>query len=187
MNLFLLYIEFFRIGIFSVGGGLATLPFLYSMASRYDWLKSEDIGNFLAIAQSSPGAIGVNTSAQVGYLAGGFPGGILAALGLVSPAIVVIVAAAKILSTFKENTVVQAVFEGLRPAAAGLISAAGFGVIVLSLYSKDGFLQTGVWYGGIRWKEMILFAVIFLLVWKFKKHPILYITLAGMTGFILKL
>jgi chromate transporter len=184
MSLLLLYAEFFKIGLFSVGGGLATLPFLYDLAARYDWLKLEDIGNFLAIAQCSPGAIGVNTCAQTGYLAGGIPGAIIAPLALVSPAIIVILIAARIFAAFKGNTSVQAVFGGLRPAAVGLISAAGFGVIASSLYSSA---SGGIWYESLRWKEMIIFAVIFVLIRRFKKHPILYIAAGGITGALLGL
>ena len=163
MTLLLLYAEFFKIGLFSVGGGLATLPFLYEMASFYNFFTPEDIGNFLAIAQSSPGAIGVNVSAQIGYRAGGIPGACIAPLGLVSPAIIVILIISRILGAFKENAVVKAVFSGLRPAATGLIFAAGFGVVVMSLYSTN-FLQQGIWYEGIRWKEMVLLAALFFLV-----------------------
>ena len=187
MNLLPLYMEFFKIGLFSVGGGLATLPFLYNMASNRAWLTSENIGNFLAIAQSSPGAIGVNVSAQTGYLASGVHGAILAPLALVTPAILMIIVIARVLSAFKQNTVVEAVFCGLRPAAAGLIFAAGFGVIALSLYSMEAFRQAGIWYGGIRWKEIILFAVLYLLIWKFQKHPIIYVVIAGAAGIALGL
>ena len=187
MKLLLLYAEFFKIGLFSVGGGLATLPFLYDMAVRYDWLRSEDIGNFLAVAQCSPGAIGVNTCAQTGFLAAGVPGVILAPLALVTSAILVIMLVARFLAAFKENVIVKSVFDGLRPAAVGLISAAGFGVIVLSLFSAEASLQGGTWYEGIRWKETVLLAVLFLLVWKFKKNPILYIAMAGAAGIALGL
>ena len=117
MNIFLLYAEFFKIGLFSIGGGLATLPFLYEMAARYDFYTAVNIGNFLAIAQSSPGAIGINTCAQIGYLAGGIPGAFLVALGLISPSIIIIIIVSRFLSVFKENTTVKAVFSGLRPAA----------------------------------------------------------------------
>ncbi|MDR1143385.1 MAG: chromate transporter [Spirochaetaceae bacterium] len=184
MNLFLVYAEFFKIGAFSVGGGLATLPFLYDIASRYDWLTRADIGNFLAIAQSSPGAVGVNMAAQTGYLAGGIPGAVLAPLGLITPAIIAILIVARIFTAFKENAAVKAVFGGLRPAAAGLIAAAGFGVIRLSLYAG---VPGGIWYEGFRLKEMVLFAALFILVWKCKKHPILYIAAAGMAGIALGL
>ena len=187
MNLLLLYAEFFKIGLFSVGGGLATLPFLYEMSSRYNFFTPQDIGNFLAIAQSSPGAIGVNMSAQIGYLAAGVPGACAVPLALISPAIIVIMVISRILASFKENKTVTAIFLGLRPAAAGLIFAAGFGVIALSLYSTDIFNQGGMWYAGIKWKEVILFTVLFFLVWKFKKHPIIYIAAAGIAGVLLGL
>ncbi|MDR2662437.1 MAG: chromate transporter [Treponema sp.] len=183
MNLFPVYAEFFKIGAFSVGGGLATLPFLYDIASRYDWISPAEIGNFLAVAQSSPGAVGVNMAAQTGYLAGGIPGAILAPLGLITPAIIAILIVARIFTAFKENAAVQAVFGGLRPAAAGLIAAAGFGVIRLSLYAGI----PGAWYEGFRWKEVGLFAALFILVWKCKKHPILYIAAAGIAGIALGL
>ena len=187
MNLFLHYAEFFKIGLFSVGGGFATLPFLYNLASRSSLFTPEDIGNFLAIAQSSPGAIGVNISTQTGYIMNGIPGAVLAPLGLVSPAIIVIMIVSRILAAFKENITVNAVFGGLRPAAAGLIFAAGFGVIAASLYSMDVMREAGLWYAGIRLKETMLFAVLFALVLKFKKHPMLYIAAAGIAGIILEL
>jgi chromate transporter len=94
----------------------------------------------------------------------------------------VILVVARILAAFKENTAVQAVFGGLRPAAVGLISAAGFGVIALSLYSA-----AGPWYDSIRWKEILVFAVIFTLIRKFKKHPVLYIAAGGIAGVLLGL
>ena len=187
MTLLLLYAEFFKIGLFSVGGGLATLPFLYEMASLYNFFTPEDIGNFLAIAQSSPGAIGVNISAQIGYRAGGMQGAYIAPLGLVSPAVIIIVIISRILNSFKENTTVKAVFMGLRPAATGLIFAAGFGVIALSIFSMDIFSFGRTWYEGIHWKELILLAVLFFLVYRFNKHPILYIAAAGLAGIILGL
>jgi chromate transporter len=187
VSLLLLYAEFLKIGLFSVGGGLATLPFLYNMAARYDWLSPADIGNFLAIAQSSPGAIGVNVSAQVGFLAGGLPGAFLAPLGLVTAPIIAILITARVLTAFKENAVVRAVFNGLRPAAAGLIAAAGFGVIALSLHAGGGTAAPGAWFAGLRWKETALFAALFFLIWRFKKHPILYIALAGLAGALLGL
>ena len=187
MNPFLLYGEFFKIGLFSIGGGLATLPFLYNLSFRYDFLKPEDIGNFLAIAQSAPGAIGVNTCTQAGFFAAGIRGAVIAPLGLISPAIFIIMIVSRILAVFKENNAVKSVFSGLRPAATGLILAAGFGVIALSLYSMDIFHQTGIWYKGIKIKEVILFLVLSVLVWKFNKHSILFIAAAGAAGIILGL
>ncbi|MDR1955936.1 MAG: chromate transporter, partial [Treponema sp.] len=88
MNLLLLFVEFFKIGCFSVGGGLATLPFLYQLADTVQWLDPEMVGNMQAVAQSLPGAIGVNMAAYTGFLAMGIPGAVVAVLGLVSPSII---------------------------------------------------------------------------------------------------
>jgi chromate transporter len=178
-----IFATFFKIGIFSIGGGLATLPFLFELAETYAWLTPEKIGDFLAIAQSSPGAIGVNMAAQTGYLWAGPAGGAAAALGLVTPSIIVIIIVARMLAAFKESKIVAAVFTGLRPAAAGLLAAAGFGVWQLSLYAAGA----AVWYELIKWRELFIFALFFILIWKFKKHPILYIAAAGALGIVLGL
>jgi chromate transporter len=183
MNLFVLYAEFFKIGLFSIGGGLATLPFLFEMAARYDWLSPEKLGDFLAIAQSSPGAMGVNMAAQSGFAAAGIPGAVIAPLGLVSVPIVIIIIVARMLARFKENRAVEAVFSGLRPAAAGLIGAAGFGVWKLSLYNGNA----PVWYEALRFREALLFAVLFALIRKFKQHPVVYIAAAGIAGIVFQL
>jgi chromate transporter len=183
MNLFILYAEFFKIGLFSIGGGLATLPFLFDLAARYDWLGPEKVGDFLAIAQSSPGAVGVNMAAQSGFAAAGIPGAVIAPLGLVSVPIVVIIIVARMLARFKESRVVEAVFSGLRPAAAGLIGAAGFGVWKLSLYNGNA----PIWYEALRLRETLLFIVLFALIRKFKKHPVVYIAAAGIAGVVFQL
>jgi chromate transporter len=178
MKLFLVFVTFCRIGLFAVGGGLATLPFLFEIADSSDWLSREAVGNMLAVAQSLPGAIGVNLAAYTGFRYLGIPGAYLAALGLIFPSIAVITIVAKMLQAFKESIVVQRLFNGFRPAAAGLLSAAGFGAITLFLYNPEA----PVWYELIRWREALLFLVIFILVFKFKKHPVIYIIAAGAAG-----
>ena len=190
MNLLLLYLEFFHIGLFAVGGGLATLPFLFLMANdrsvfvrQTGWLSTENLGNFIAIAQFAPGAIGVNIAAQTGFLYGGVAGGILAPLGLISPAIVVIALISKALQSLKSNKTAAAVFSGLRPAAAGLLSAAGFGVWKLALYNADAT----VWFEVIRWREGLVVAALFLLLVKFGWHPVVYIALGALAGILLGL
>ncbi|MDR1949216.1 MAG: chromate transporter [Spirochaetaceae bacterium] len=181
MILLLLFAEFFQIGLFSVGGGLATLPFLYRLADKYQWFDYGTIADMVAIAESTPGAIGVNMATYAGFRCAGIPGAILATLGLVSPSILIIIIVARIFLGFKDNPLVNAVFSGLRPAAAGLIAAAGFTVISLSLYNKE----TPVWYMGFRWREFLLFTLLFILIRKFKKHPVIYIAAAGVAGLIL--
>jgi chromate transporter len=107
----------------------------------------------------------------------------MAALGLITPSIIVITIVARTLNTFKENAVVKSVFFGFRPAAAGLLSAAAFGAISLSLWNS----AAPAWYEHLRWKETLLFALFFILVFRFKKHPVIYIIAAGAAGVILKL
>jgi len=191
-----MYLEYFKIGIFAVGGGLATLPFLFLMAQdrfsfirQTGWLSTEQIGNFLAIAQCSPGAIGVNIAAQTGFQYGGgadgVAGGILAALGLVSPAVIVIAIVTRALQSFKESKAAASVFSGLRPAAAGLLCAAGWGVWRLALYNGSGGVAGGAWRECIRWREGLVCVVIYLLIVKFRSHPVIYIALGAAAGILL--
>ncbi|MDR1024555.1 MAG: chromate transporter [Treponema sp.] len=183
MNLFLLFGHFFKIGLFSIGGGYATLPFLYELADTYEQLSREDVGNMLAVAQSLPGAIGVNLSAYTGFRFAGIPGALVAALGLISPSIVIIIVIARLLLTFKESRIVTTLFAGFRPAGAGLLSAAAFSTIAVSLYNPDWQL----WYQALRPRELVLFALLFVLVVKFKKHPVFYIAIAALAGVLLAL
>lgn len=190
MSLLLLYLEFFKIGLFAVGGGLATLPFLFHMASDHftfiqktGWLSTEQIGNSIAIAQCAPGAIGVNVSVQTGFFYGGILGGIIAVLGLVSPAIAVIAVITRVMQSLNENKIAVSVFSGLRPAAAGLLCAAGWSVWKLAFYNPLGT----AWHEIFRWRESIVFAALFILIFKLKGHPVIYIALGAIAGIILRL
>ena len=189
MTLIYLFANFFRIGLFSVGGGYAILPFLFEIADNESginaggWLTRELIGNMLAVAQSLPGPIGSNLSAYTGFQYAGVLGSFTAGLSLAAPSIIIIMIIARMLQAFRENTIVKSVFSGLRPAAAGLLSAAALGAIMLAIWNSSA----GVWYEFLRWKETLIFAAMFFLIFKFKKHPIVYILAAGVTGILLKL
>jgi chromate transporter len=184
MKLLYLFITFFKIGLFAIGGGLATLPYLFELADKSDgWLTRQMIGDMLAVAQSSPGAVGVNLSAYTGVRYAGISGAFAAALGLVAPSIVIIVIVAKTLKAFKENAVVKSFLAGFKPAATALISAAGLGAISLSLWNS----AAQSWLEHVRWMETLIFIAFFLLIFKFKKHPIVYIIGAGIAGVFLKL
>jgi chromate transporter len=183
MILLFLFAQFFQIGLFSIGGGLATLPFLYQLADTYDWLNPEQIGNIQAVAQSLPGAIGVNMAAHTGFQCAGIPGGFIAVFGLISPSIIIITIIARMLEAFKKNQIVNGVFSGLRPAAGGLLCAAGFGAIRLSLYNGSA----PVLYEAFRWRECLMLLILCFLVFKFKKHPVIYIAIAGVAGMVLEL
>ncbi|MDR0761297.1 MAG: chromate transporter [Treponema sp.] len=177
MIFLVLFWEFFKMGLFSIGGGLATLPFLYKLAASYPWLAEETIPDIVAAAQFSPGAIGVNLSLFTGFRCAGVAGGLTAALGLITPSIIIIIIVARMFSSFKENRTVKAVFSGLRPAAAGLLAAVTCTLIRTSLFNAGLF----------RWREAVLFTLLFIAIYRFKKHPVLYIAAAGVTGIILGL
>jgi chromate transporter len=174
----IIFAEFFKIGLFAVGGGLATIPFLFQLADKYPWITPETVATVQALAQSTPGAIGINMAAGIGFYAAGFAGVALAVLGEITPAIIIISLVARALDAFKKNADVQAVFAGMRPAATGLLAAAGFGVIKLSLWNNAAI----VWFDAFRWKECLLFVSLFTLVRVFKLHPIVYIAIAGAAG-----
>jgi chromate transporter len=183
VSLLLLFLRFFRIGLFSVGGGYATLPFLYELADNYEQLSREDVGNMLAVAQSLPGAIGANLAAYTGFRFAGAGGAFIAALGLVTPSIIIIIIIARVLLAFKKSKTVTALFAGFRPAGAGLLSAAAFAAVASSLYNPGWEL----WYKALRLRELVLFAALFFLVVKFKKHPVFYIAGAALAGILLGL
>jgi chromate transporter len=183
MIFLILFWEFFKIGLFSIGGGLATLPFLYRLAEVYPWLSAETIPDIVAAVQFSPGAIGVNLSLYTGFRCAGIAGGVSAALGLITPSIIIIIIVARMFAVFKENRTLKAVFSGLRPAAAGLLAAVTYTLIRSSLYNADA----SSWGGFLRWRESVLFAALFITIYRFKKHPVLYIAAAGVTGIMLGL
>lgn len=184
MNVLLLYLEFVVIGLFSIGGGLATLPFIYRLAGKYSWLDAAQIPDMFAVAQIIPGAIGVNLGAYVGLRAAGAAGAFIAAIGLISGPVIIIIVIARLYESFKKNHIVQSVFEGLRPAAAGLLAAAGYGILKSSLFLPNA----GVWYKIFKPRECLLFIIFFILFAKFKKISALFFIAAGaLAGIVFKL
>ena len=183
-----LIFEFFKTGLFAVGGGLATLPFLYDIAEKTGWFTNQDILDLIAISESTPGAIGINMATYVGYLTEGVLGGIIATLSLIAPSLVIIIIISKIMEQFKNSPVVQGVFKGLRPASTGLIVAAGLSVAELAFLNLEawtGFTVTSL-LAVIDWKAIVLAVAVYVGLIKFKKHPILYIALSAVVGIIFK-
>ena len=187
-----LFYEFFKVGLFSVGGGLATVPFLTDMGSRTGWFTAGDLANMLAISESTPGPIGVNMATYVGFHTGGVPGGIVATLGLIAPALIVITIIAGFLKKFRESRVVDSVFYGLRPASTALITAALIQVCTIALMFHEvpvpeyGVIKTQLFY----WPAIVLAAVVFvcLQIKPLKKlHPIVYILASAVVGIVFQL
>lgn len=177
--------EFFKAGLFAVGGGLATLPFLTQMSiSHPDWFTQEMLANMVAISESTPGPLGVNMATYVGYTTAGIPGALTATFALVCPSVIIIMLIYKVLEQYKNSPLVQSVFSGLRPATTGLIAAAGFSVFKMSVYTANaaGF------FSGIHWLGILFFLVLlWFREWKktSKLHPIVFIAVGAAAGLLI--
>jgi len=176
-----LFYEFFKAGLFAIGGGLATLPFLYEMAEKTGWFSVDDIANMIAISEATPGALGINIASGVGYLTAGIPGSIIATLGLACPSIIIILIIAAFLKKFRENAWVNNIFYGLRAASIAMIAAAGYSVAKTCLINEGSDLAHLFNY-----QSLILFIVLLLMQWKVKLHPVIYIIIAAIVGIIFK-
>ena len=186
-----LFWEFFKTGLFAVGGGMATIPFLYDMSDATGWFTHDDLANMIAVSESTPGPIGVNMATYVGYISamsefdGNIPaallGAVTATLGLISPAIVIILVVAAFLKSFRDNKYVNSAFYGLRPASTGLIAAAGLSVAAANFFPEAVSLATFNWKGAI-------LAVVLIILMNIKKlskiHPIVFIAFSAVVGVI---
>ncbi len=201
MTYLLLFWEFFKTGLFAIGGGLATVPFLRDIAlSHPEWYDLELLGNMIAISESTPGPMGVNMATYVGYHVGslmfGIPsgifGGIFTTFGLVLPSVIVIVFISKVLEKFKSSPLVESAFYTIRPAVTGMIISVGITMLKPALLNidfstlaefKEQLSSAGIW-GAIDWKAIVLFIVLMVVtnIKKLNIHPILYIIAAGVCG-----
>ena len=179
-----LMFEFFKTGLFAVGGGLATLPFLYAIGESTGWYTAQDVANMIAISESTPGPMGVNMATYVGFNTFGILGGILASLSLVFPSVVIIVLISKILNKFKESKLVQDIFYGLRPASTGLIIAAGLGVAKVALLHLNNFIDTKNIFNLFNYKAILLAVVLYLNMNKKDLHPILVVVISAVIGIV---
>ncbi len=175
--------EFMKIGLFAVGGGPATLPYLMDLTKKFDWYTMEDLTNMIAISESTPGPLGLNMATYAGFHTLGTFGGVVSTLGLVIPSVIVIVLVAKFLENFNENKYVQGAFAGIRPAFTALIAAAVYSVCRVSLFveTQDGYAPAV--------KTMILCVIVFglLQVKKLQKyHPAVWILAAVVIGIVFR-
>lgn len=183
-----IYWEFFKIGLFAVGGGLATLPFLNRLVDvRPEWYTLEHLGNMIAVANSGPGPVGVNLSTTLGVTIGGILGGIIAVLGLITAPVIIVTIFSKVLGTAKDNKYLNGAMTGLRPAVTGLLIIALWSLIAVHFFpeGKVDFDLSDFTLNHF-WSILILVTVNILL--KKRKIPIVfYIILGGILGYVLKL
>ena len=182
-----LFWEFFKTGLFAVGGGMATLPFLSHIGESTGWYTQAQLMNMLAVSESTPGPIGINMATYVGFTVAGVPGAVIATLGEVTPSIIVIL----ILQQFRHNKYVEFAFYGLRPASTGLIGAACAGVIVETLINTAAVSTAGVdWASLLKWQGLILAAILLVFTnWvkpTKKWHPIIFIGISAVVGVVFR-
>lgn len=186
-----LFAEFFKTGLFAIGGGMATLPFLYEMSEKYAWFTQGQLMDMIAISESTPGPIGVNMATYVGFQTAGVLGGVIATIGLILPSVIIILLIARALKAFGDNRYVQSAFYGLRPASTGLIASAWLGVVSVVLLNRELFAKTGNLLDLFRFDGILLAVLIFILtnyVKPLKKlHPLVYIAFAAVVGIVFKL
>ena len=181
-----LFWEFFKTGLFAVGGGMATLPFLYAMSAKTGWFSPAQLADMIAVSESTPGPIGVNMATYVGFSTAGMPGAVVATLGLVTPSVIIILLIARVLHAFRQNRYVDAAFYGLRPCSVGLIAAAGVLVVKIALFDVERFHSTGVFTDLLRPKALLLAALLLVLTNALKAtkklHPIVFILSSAVLG-----
>ncbi len=164
--------EFFKIGLFAIGGGLVTVPFLYDLAENYPWYTTKELTDMIAVSQSTPGPVGINMATYAGFRAAGIWGSLCATLSLVFPSVIVVYFVAKMLDKWACNRYVQTILSGIRPAVLALILFAGIDIALVSItdYKTAGLLIA------------LTIAMRF-----YKKSAILYIVLSAVIGIILQI
>ena len=181
----LLLLEFLKTGLFAVGGGLATIPFLQSMAENHPhWFTSTELANMIAVAESTPGPVGINMATFAGYRSAGIPGAVCATLAIVFPSYVIIGIISKMLKKFSSSKYVVGSFSGIRPAVPGLICAAVIPLLRASVLdaSAANLLQA------VRVDALLVFAGVFAAFSVFKKaHPLVFIAAAAVVGVLLEM
>lgn len=193
-----LFWEFCKTGLFAIGGGMATVPFLREIANKTGWFTAGQLADMIAVSESTPGPLGVNMATYVGYTVGssqlgspwmGIVGAVTATLGLIFPSIVIVLCISFFLKRFRTSTLVDAALYGLRPASVALISAAGVEIVLFAILRVDSVYQIGA--AQLSWKSVALAAGVYAgtnLIPKLKKiHPIWFILLSAIAGIVLKM
>jgi len=179
-----LFYEFFITGLFMFGGGLAAIPFLQQMGESTGWFTTTELMDMIAIAEATPGPIGINMATYAGFTAAGIPGGIIASLAMLLPSVTIALIIARLLVRFRESKLVEYALYGLRPASLGLISAAGLAVFSLVIFGAEVHTLISDGVSLFDYRALILAAVLFVATNVFKAHLILYLAISAVIGII---
>lgn len=172
MILGVLFWEFFKIGLFAVGGGLVTIPFLFELTKKFDWFTAQELMDMIAVSQSTPGPVGINMATYAGFKTAGVLGGITTTFGLALPSLIIVIMVSKLLDKYAKNVLINDVMTAIRPAGVALILQAGVELFKLSVTD---------------WFSAMLTCLFFVLIFFYKKNPLFYIILSAVVGVVLKL
>ena len=167
----LLFIEFFKIGIFSIGGGYATIPFLYHIINTHHWYTAQQLSDMIAISILTPGPVGINMATFAGFQTAGVSGAIFASVSLILPSYLLVITISKILIKYKDNFYIKAILDSLKPTGCALLTVVGINLIkenIVDIYS------------------LTLLSLLFIISFKFKKNPICYFLIGGIFGILIK-
>ena len=197
MILLQLFWEFFKTGLFAIGGGLATVPFLQDISAKTGWYTAGQLADMIAVSESTPGPMGVNMATYVGFTVGsqelggpvmGVVAALIATLGLVAPSVIIIMIVAYFLKRFRSSKLVDGALYGLRPASVALISAAGVDIVLIAVLRVDSIYQIA--QAALSWKALALAALVYVSthIKKLKNlHPIWFIAASAVIGVVLKM
>ena len=189
MILLQLFWEYFKVGLFAVGGGLATYPFLKDLGERTGWFTIGELADMLAVSESTPGPIGVNMATYVGFTLKGIPGAVVATVGLITPSVIIILIIAMFLDKFRKNTYVDYAFYGIRPASTAMITSALLGLLALCLFGASSVKALIASGGVLDIKALVLFLLLFaaMNVKKLKDlHPLVFIAISAVVGIVFR-
>lgn len=170
MIYFQLIYEFFKTGLFSFGGGYATVPFLYQISETYGWYTIKDLTDMIAVASITPGPVGINVATFAGLKTSGILGSTCATISEMLPSFVLVILVSKILNKFNQNFLVKSIMETLKPISCALLLSVSIGLLKPQISDI---------------KAMILLAILILLSWKSKKDPLFYMVISGCVGVII--
>ena len=178
---FLLFFEFVKIGLFTYGGGYASLPFLYHLTSIYNWFSLQELTQMIAISGITPGPIGLNMATFAGYKTLGIVGAFIASFGLIFPMVIITSQVFRFYRKFNDSKYVKSVLYVLRPTSCALIASVGLKLIFTSIF--NGKIQ----FNSIDFIGLGVVLFLFCLTFKLKRDPIIYMAIAGAIGIIMKL
>lgn len=178
-----LFISFFQIGLFSIGGGYAALPLIQNqVVTGHGWLTVTEFADVVTLSQMTPGPIALNAATFVGTRIAGLPGALIATAGVVTPSVIIVLALAAVYVKFKGHGVLEGILGGLRPAVVGLIASAALGLILLALYGEAGFSLS---LQALDLKALGLLVGAFIVLRRFKPDPIVVMSGCGVIGVVM--